>query len=111
MIFMQQIQINNVIFGFRFDTPENNLLNFIIMIVKKYIYNCRCKEIKPCFEVALLEIKKYYKISCQILTQDMLIYGILYQKKLMYCKIIDFKCDCIFYVGVLAWVMHACYLV
>ena len=41
----------------------------------------------------------------------MLIDGILYQKKLMYCKIIDFKCDCIFYVGVLAWVMHACYLV
>ena len=37
MIFMQQIQINNVIFGFRFDTPENNLLNFIILIVKKYI--------------------------------------------------------------------------
>ena len=66
MIFMQQIQINNVIFGFRFDTPENNLLNFIILIVKKYIYNCRCKEIKPCFEVALLEIKKYYKIEQQL---------------------------------------------
>ena len=63
---MQQIQINNVIFGFRFDTPENNLLNFIILIVKKYIYNCRCKEIKPCFEVALLEIKKYYKIEQQL---------------------------------------------
>ena len=45
MIFIQQIQINNVIFGFRFDTPENNLLNFMILIVKKYIYNCRCKEI------------------------------------------------------------------
>ena len=29
----------------------------------------------------------------------------------MYCNIIYFKCDCIFYVGVLAWVMHACYLV
>ena len=66
MIFTQQIQINNVIFGFRFDTPENNLLNFIILIVKKYIYNCRCKEIKPCFEVALLEIKKYYKIEQQL---------------------------------------------
>ena len=86
MIFMQQIQINNVIFGFRFYTPENNLLNFIILIAKKYIYNCRCKEIKPCFEVALLEIKKDRTIirsnnSCQILTQDMLIDGILYQKK------------------------------
>ena len=61
-----KIQINNVIFGFRFDTPENNLLNFIILIVKKYIYNCRCKEIKPCFEVALLEIKKYYMIEQQL---------------------------------------------
>ena len=33
---------------------------------KIYIYNCRCKEIKPCFEVALLEIKKYYKIEQQL---------------------------------------------
>ena len=34
MICIQQIQINNVIFGFRIDTSENNWLNYIMLMVK-----------------------------------------------------------------------------
>jgi hypothetical protein len=66
MIFTQNIQVKHTIFGFEFDTADNNLFNFMMLIVKKYIYNCRCKDIKPRFETALLEIKKYHKIEQQL---------------------------------------------
>lgn len=61
MSFIQKLNVENIIFGFRYDSTENNLLNFIVLIAKRYIYNCRCKEMKPVFETILLEIKKCYR--------------------------------------------------
>ena len=51
----------NIIFGITENTKSNNILNLIILITKKYIYNARYKDQVPNIQALKQILKFHYK--------------------------------------------------
>ena len=56
LIFLHDIEAGNY----------TNIINLLILIVSRYIYACKCLELKPRFDIALKKIKEFETIERQI---------------------------------------------
>ena len=65
VLLMQYPTLTNIIFGYNYlpDINTCNMINTLFLILKNYIYRCKCKNIAPLFRPLLLEIKRKYSIE------------------------------------------------
>ena len=59
-----------IIFGILKKDKYTNVLNRVTLITKRYIFVCKCKEQKPCFQHLKLIIKENYHIEKIIYEQN-----------------------------------------
>ncbi len=62
LIFLHNPTAKDIILGYN-DIPHintRNMINTMCLILKNYIYRCKCKNVLPTFRSLLLEIKKRY---------------------------------------------------
>ena len=64
--FQCAFNFQNICFGLLNDSPKNNILNFIILYSKYYIYSCKLNNSIPCLNNFKHKLRRRIEIGKQI---------------------------------------------